>query len=595
MAYSVLVGIVGGLGAILFNVIFLFCREQLLIGVCGFTPPMPGGEIVPGVTSQPINPHPNYWIFVIPALGGLVSSLIVWFLAREAEGDGTDAVIDSFHRSRGFIRARAPLVKIIASSITVGSGGSAGREGPITLIGAGFGSILASLFHLSDRERRILIIAGVGAGVGSIFRAPLGGALFATEVLYRDAEIEYEALIPAFIASIVGYSVYCPLSGTGWHPIFTLPGVLSFSQPAALVLYAILGIVLAGFGRLWVVTYGFISRRVFRPLPVHRVFKPAIGGLVVGAIGYNIPQVLGLGYGYVQEALDGNLTISAMLLIAVAKIVATSFTVGSGGSGGVFAPSLVIGGLAGGAVGKSFSLLLPSLKLEPGAFVLVGMAGYFAGVGKVPISAMLMVSEMTMGYGLIVPLMLVVAVCFLITGERTTIYEKQVARRVDSPAHVGDFIIDIFETIKVRDICRAEARPGLIEEGTPLEEVLRLTTETTRMCYPVGNAKGELTGIIMLDDLRAAFFEPDLFPLIIARDIAVRSFPRIYLEDDLSSALRKMMESNATELPVVDEQQSSVVLCTLSRQDLIQAYHRSVRDYLSRREPVRCRPSTFSS
>ena len=235
IAYAVLVGIVGGLGAMLFNVIFLTVRWVFLIKICDYSPPLPGGEMADWPPDGPMDLTPNLWILVIPAVGGLLSSLLVWYFAREAEGDGTDAVIEAFHKARGIVRLRASLIKIVSSSITVGSGGSAGREGPITMIGAGFGSALASLLKLSDRERRILVLAGVGAGVGSIFRAPLGGALFATEVLYRDAEFEYEALIPAFIASIVGYSVYCPLSGAGWGAIFAIPEVgFQFAQPSVL-------------------------------------------------------------------------------------------------------------------------------------------------------------------------------------------------------------------------------------------------------------------------------------------------------------------------------------------------------------------------
>lgn len=467
--------------------------------------------------------------------------------------------------------------------MTIGSGGSAGREGPIAQIGAGFGSVLANFLRLSDRERRILVLAGVGAGIGSIFRAPLGGALFATEVLYRDAEFEYEALIPAFIASIVGYSVYCPLSGAGWGAIFTLPREgFWFNQPSLLLLYGLLGPILALFGAVYVKTFYWMRYRVFGQLRIPDMFKPAIGGLVVGLIALFLPEVLGMGYGHLQRAITGDMAVGLMLLVALGKIVATSLTVGSGGSGGVFAPSLVIGGMLGGAFGKLFEPLFPNV--ESGSFVLVGMAGFFAGAGKVPVSAMLMVSEMTVGYGLLVPLMLAVAVSYALAGERVTIYEKQVGRRVDSPAHLGDFIVDILETISVREVCRRDPPVPFIKEDSPLEDVLHLTTESPYSCFPVVNDQGEMTGVVFLDDIRSAFFEPEIFPLVIARDIEVTSVPTIVEGENLSSALRKLMESRSAELPVVDENEPTRVVGMLSRQDLILAYHKKVRAHLTARQ-----------
>jgi len=583
LVYSILVGAVGGFGGIVFNFLYQHCNHLMMEKICHYSAPAPGGEAKSAEKiSTPI--RPNLWILIIPAVGGLISGFIVYRYAPEAEGHGTDAVVESFHRARGIIRSRTPIVKIIASSITIGSGGSAGREGPIAQIGAGFGSVLASLLRLSDRERRILVVAGVGAGIGSIFRAPLGGALFATEVLYRDPEFEYEGLIPAFIASIVGYSVYCPLSGTGWGAIFKLPAEgFHFSHPSTLVLYGILGPVLALFGAIYVKAF-YWTRDRFRDLRIPNTFKPAIGGIGVGLLALVAPQVLGMGYGYLQQAIDGNLAIKTMLLIGIGKIVATSLTVASGGSGGVFAPSLVIGGMLGGALGMVFSNWFPGLGIHPGEFVLVGMAGFFAGAGKVPVSSMIMVSEMTVGYGLVVPLMLVVAVTYALSGGRLTIYEKQVGRRVESPAHTGDFIVDILETIPVRDVYRPETSLPIVSESTPLEDVLHLTTETTHTCFPVVNEKGEMAGVILLEDLRSAFFEPELFSLVIARDIAVKSFPVIFLDENLSSALRKLMESGSTELPVVEEKNPKVAVGLLSRHDLILAYHKRMRDFLARRD-----------
>ena len=245
--YSVLVGVIAGLGAVAFT--FLLDHSKLLFaGVFGaYVPPSPAGESL-GLPNVMERPH--WWIFLlVPTIGGLLSGLIVFCLAPEAEGHGTDALINSYHRFRGIIRKRIPFVKTIASVITIGSGGSAGREGPIAQVGAGFASFFATSLKLSDRERRIFILAGAGAGIGSIFKAPLGGALFATEVLYRETEFEYEAIIPSVVSSIVAYTVFA--SFFGWDPIFATPKFL-FNHPAELLLYALFGIICAVTGGFYV-------------------------------------------------------------------------------------------------------------------------------------------------------------------------------------------------------------------------------------------------------------------------------------------------------------------------------------------------------
>ena len=303
----------------------------------GYSIPVPGGE---GSTVIPAEPTRRWLLLVVPAIGGLLSGLLVFSLAPEAEGHGTDAMIDAFHRKRGIIRKRVPFIKTIASALTIGSGGSAGREGPIAQVGSGFGSAPAGWLKSSDRERRLLVLAGAGAGIGAVFRAPLGGALFVVEVLYREMEFESAALVPAFVASIVSYSIYCGVSGK-WGAIFRVPDA-TFTHPLELPLYLVLGLVCALMGILYVKVFYGVRDRVFRRIPLPRHVKPALGGLAVGVIGYFLPQVLGMGYGWVQLAIDGNLALGLIVTIAFVKILATGLTISSGGSGGVFAPSMVI-------------------------------------------------------------------------------------------------------------------------------------------------------------------------------------------------------------------------------------------------------------
>jgi len=262
----------------------------------------------------------------IPALGGLISGIIVFSLAPETEGHGTDAMIDSFHRNRGIVRKRTPIIKTIASAITIGSGGSAGKEGPIAQIGSGFGSILGSLLRVADRERRIMLLAGAAGGIGAVFKAPLGAALFATEVLYRKEDFEFEAIIPCILSSIVGFMVFTLYDSTG--TLFHIPP-LSLATPAQLPFYAVLGFTCAALGYLYIRFFYQTRDCFFRHLKVSKKLRPAVGGLMVGIIAFFLPEVLGGGYKWIQSAIDGHLTFEIMAMLVFAKIAATSFTISS--------------------------------------------------------------------------------------------------------------------------------------------------------------------------------------------------------------------------------------------------------------------------
>ena len=350
-----------------------------------------------------------------------------------------------------------------------------------------------------------------------MFRAPLGGALFATEVLYREQDFEYEGLLPAIISAIVGYSVYS--LWYGWGSIFATPK-LTFNQPEHLILYLIFGVLAAGLGIVYVrVFYGFRDR-IFRKLKIKRHFRPALGGLMLGIMAYVFPPVLGTGYGWIQLALYGEIALATLIIFPFLKIIATSLTVGSGGSGGVFAPSLVIGGMLGGAFGTICNMLLPEWQLEPAAFIMVGMAGFFAGIAKVPIASLIMVAEMTGSYGLLVPTMLVAAVAVLISGK-TTIYEMQVASRAESPAHRGEFILSILENMHVRSCMIPPEEHQLIKENMLLKDIISLATRTSLNSFFLVDANRRLIGVIALDDLRRVILDAHLGPILVARDLAV--------------------------------------------------------------------------
>ncbi|MCD6352688.1 MAG: chloride channel protein [Proteobacteria bacterium] len=577
--YGLLIGVVAGLGAVLFFYLLKVSQHFFLNIMGGYYPPLPAGEALDSVGKEGLY-GPRWLLALVPGLGGFIAGVLVYSLAPEAEGHGTDAMIDSFHRGRGIVRARVPFVKLIASALTIGSGGSAGREGPIAQIGSGFGSYLASILKLSDRERRIMLLAGAGAGIGAIFKSPLGGALFATEVLYRAPEFEFEALIPAMIASIVSYSVFGSIMG--WEPIFAIP-YLEFRHPCELLFYGLLGIICAVGGIFYVkIFYGFRDR-IFNRIPIRNHLKPALGGFMLGVVAFFLPQTLEMGYGYVQLAIFGKMTIMMMFVIAVVKIFATSFTISSGGSGGVFAPSLTIGAMLGGGFGQICHSFFPQIITQPEAFVLVGMAGFFAGVAKVPIASIIMVCEMTQGYGLLVPLMMVSLIAYMFSS-RWTIYEKQVPLRIKSPAHRGDFNINILEHLTVKDALSRPQKLHLIPENTGFRKILDLVASTTTSQFPIVNAKGNLSGILTFDMIRKIIQEEEIFDLLIAKDLGTEDFSAVTLEDDLNTALDKLTTIDQAEILVLDSTDPHKVLAMLSRRDIIVAYNREIQKKRLRQE-----------
>ncbi len=372
---------------------------------------------------------------VATTLGGLLVGFIVTRLAPETEGHGTDTAVRAFHRSDGVLRARVPPIKMIASALTIGSGGSAGREGPAALMAAGVGSWYASITDRDPDDRRLLLLIGMSAGLAAIFRSPIGTALFSIEVLYSEMEFETNALLYTMLASIVAYAVngvfvgFAPLFNI---PILDVPGTVDFAWFA--VLGAAAGLVAA---MLPMVFYGVGA--VFKGLNVPAQYKPAIGGFVVGVMAMAIPQVIGGGYGWMQQAIDGGMLAGTLLLLVFAKTLAMSLTVSSGGSGGVFAPSLFVGTMLG-------AFFAEIMHMAPAPFAIVGMAAVFAGAARVPIASLLMVTEMTGGYTLLVPAALAVMLSYVVQGvvsngfKYRSLYQEQVPRPSESPAHHSEHL-----------------------------------------------------------------------------------------------------------------------------------------------------------
>ncbi len=595
-----LVGMVAGLGAIVFDVLGQTVTRYTLTQFAGYTPLEAAGE---HARFAHVNQSLSPWMLVaIMTLGGLVSGVIVFKFAPEAEGHGTDAAIDAFHNKRGRVRAIVPIVKTIASAVTLGTGGSGGREGPIAQIGSGFGAWLGTKLKLSGRERRIMLAAGMGAGIGAIFRAPLAGAVFAGEILYSDADLEADVIVPAAAASIIAYSVYVQSlpPDVRFVPIFGDALEHTFASPLELLAYLVLAVVLVLVGGLYVRTF-YGTQKLFHKLPVIPHVRPAIGAALAGLIGIGLYEifsnepailgVLGTGYGTLQIALTAATSLGIPLLVVIAfmKIVTTSLTIGSGGSAGVFGPSMVIGGCTGAAVGLTMQRFFPNLVSEPETFAVVGMAGFFSGIARAPISTIIMVRALTGDFGLLVPTMLVTTSTFVMS-HRFRLYQKQVPTRMDSMAHRGDFIIDVLEGLQVKDIFNPDRKVTKIPEGMTVEDIVHHLAYSSQNYFPVVNSDEKMVGIFCDDDVRGYLYDESLWKLAVARDIMIDKFLSVAPDDDLNTALLRFTSHDLDELPVLDPDQPGVLMGMLRRRETIAAYNQRVmelkRDSKEDEEPV---------
>ncbi len=556
VALAALIGVIGGLGAVLFS-IGLDVATHLLLGViAGFTPPTPFGE-----GGSPITGAARPWLIpLVVAGGGLIAGIIVVKFAPEAEGHGTDAAIAAFHHHPRRIRARIPLVKLVASAITIGSGGSGGREGPTAQISAGFGSFLARWLDLDARDARIAVAAGMGAGIGAIFRAPLGGAILGAEILYRD-DVESDALVPSFIASIVAYSIFGAF--LGFTPIFG-QATAAFTDPRQLLYYALIGILAGAGGRVYIWVFATATAR-FKALRISPMLKPALAGLVVGGVGIVVPGVLGTGYGWVQVAMDRDLLgvpLWMILILPFAKILATSLTIGSGGSGGIFGPGMVIGGLLGASLWRILDGVAPLLPISPAPFVIVAMMALFGSIAHAPLAVMLMVAEMTGNLGMLAPAMIAVGLASVVVGERS-IYASQLGNRAESPAHRFRFAEPLLAAVPVGDALRT-TRSALRDTDDP-RRWRALLAEAGVPGAPVIDRHGRLAGVVTVARLKAADEDTPTADLL-------EHWPTVDERDGLDVALDAFANHRVAWLPVVRDE---ALVGIVSARDVMSIYRRA--------------------
>jgi CIC family chloride channel protein len=569
LVLGAMVGVVAGLGAVVFYDALRLASYVFLQLLAGYHVPEPiseGGAVASAHFARP------WAIPLVACVGALLGALLVFSIAPDAEGHGTDAAIDAVHHNPRGVRLRTVFVKIVASALTIGSGGSGGREGPTGQISAGFGSLLARTFDLSPEDARITVASGIGSGIGAIFGAPLGGAVLATEILYRD-DFEVEALLPAFIASIVGYSVWGSFEGFG--PLFGYVGNYHLTSAMPLVWFALIGILGGLVGLLYAKGfYGMVA--AFARLPLPRWVRPAIGGAIVGCIALAIPEVLGTGYGWIQQSLGTHLLqipLWIVLILPFARIATTGLSIGSGGSGGIFGPGMVIGAFVGAAVWRVLEPVVPSLGHDPAPYVIVGMVACFGSISRAPLAVMLMVAEMTGTLSLIVPAMLAVGLATLIVRRSDdTIYRSQLKSRAESPAHRILTGLPLLARVAVAD-AMAPARCVLVEPADA-HVFARELEECGESAAPLVDPSGHYLGVVTLASLRARVTGDD-----VVTDVPIDSISApVYLDVHLDVVLDILTSTPQTWAAVLDADRH--VVGTIALSDIVQNYQRTARTYL---------------
>jgi chloride channel protein, CIC family len=580
---AAVVGAAAGLvGAGFFAALEGVQRILLEIGA-GYRPLRAHGETFLGeVEGRPFRP---FLLLLLPAAGALLSGLLTRW-APEARGGGGDATIEAFHHKGGVVRPRVIGIKAAASILTLGSGGSGGREGPTMQIGAALGSLAGRWLKTTARERQILLIAGVAAGISAVFRTPLGAALLAAEVLYRD-DFESDALVPAVLASVVAYSVVISIHGES--TLFAHAPSYPFI-PRHLPLYLGLAVLVA------LSAVGFLAllrgvQRLSARLPIAPWLRPACGGLALGIVAVPIVILagdhlgrpgqglgfLGGGYGAAQLAITGHVdllpggwgAVKVLLALAAVKALATSLTIGTGGSAGDFAPSLVLGALVGGAFGHAVKLLLGDAALDPGAFALVGMATFYGGIAHVPLASMVLVCELAGSYDLLVPLMLAEGVAFVVLRRRS-LYPSQVAARRDSPAHRDRLALDALAGVHVRDIMKTGRPYASFAPDTPAAEVVRRVSDLPwQDVFPVLTCEGLVAGIITPEGLRILAGARELEVVAIAADV-MQPPVTVAIDDDARAATQALLKAGLPEIPVIDAE--GRIAGFLGESEIAQAY-----------------------
>ncbi|PKN65693.1 MAG: chloride channel protein [Deltaproteobacteria bacterium HGW-Deltaproteobacteria-15] len=518
---------------------------------------------------------PWYQRLWIPALGGLVVGPLVYFFAREAKGHGVPEVMEAVALRRGIIRKRVVIVKTLASALTIGTGGSVGREGPIVQIGSAIGSTFGQMLRLSGERTKTLVGCGAAAGIAATFNAPIAGTMFALEIILGDFGLA--TFSPIVISSVVSTAVSRHYLGN--YPAFQVPSYQLLSA-WELPLYVLLGLFCAVIAVVFTKTvYGFED--FFSKIRIPEYLKATLGGLVLGMIAIWFPHVLGVGYPAIDLALMGKLSWWFLFLLILVKILATSITLGGGGSGGIFAPSLFLGAMAGGFFGIVVNEYLPGVTASPGAYSIVGMAALVSGTTHGPLGAILILFEMTGNYRIILPLMIACIISSVLSGQllKESIYTMKLIRRgVDIRAGKE---VNVLKSIPVKEAMKNDVET--VPETMSLGRLAEKIATSKYNSFPVLNAGGKLVGVLSYLDYHDVLFDPELHNLVVAGELATRVVVTVSEEDSLFTALGRITSKDFSILPVVGRDDPLLIRGVVTRRDIMSAYNSAVtkKDVLS--------------
>ncbi len=553
---AIIIGVLAGFGAIGIRLLIMAISNLAFLG--------------DGTLLENIVQSPWYIKLAIPMIGGLLVGPLIYFLAPEAKGHGVPEVMQSILLKGGIIRPRVALVKALASSITIGSGGSVGREGPIIQIGSSLGSTVGQFFKMSGHRMKTLVGCGAAAGIAAAFNAPIAGALFAVEIILMD--FAFAQFSPIVIASVTATAISHIFEGN--LATFQVPHY-ELVNPLELLFYVMLGLLAALVSYLFIKVLYWFEDFFDEKVKIPEYFQPAIGGIIIGVIALKFPEIMGVGYDSINNALHGETVWRVALVLIFVKIFATSLTLGSGGSGGIFAPSLFIGAMLGCFFGSFVHSYFPTITASPGAYALVAMGGLVAGTTRAPITAIIIVFELTNDYNIILPLMITCIISTILSSKlsRESIYTlKLLLRKINLKEGTE---INIMKSIFVRDVYSTKFES--ISETDGFIDVVKHVISKRDPYFAVLDGKGFLVGIISIHDIKSFLFEgEELQNLIIARDIALKDFDVVNLDNNCQEVLDKMSQSGFLGLPVVDSINNKKMLGMVWQKDILHAYHKEI-------------------
>ena len=523
-----------------------------------------------GTVLENIMNTPWYLIILVPTIGGLIVGPLIYFFAPEAKGHGVPEVMQAILLKGGKIRPRVAAVKALASAITIGTGGSVGREGPIIQIGSSIGSTVGQLFKVPQRKLKTLVACGAAAGIAAAFNAPIAGALFAVEIILMDFAVAQFSpiVISAVMATVISHSYEGNLAAFSVR-------AYEYASPYELVFYFILGAASGLVSYLFIKVLYYSEDFFDEKVKIPEYFKPVIGGLGIGVMALFFPQVMGVGYDSINSALHGEMIWYVALGLVFLKIISTSLTLGSGGSGGIFAPSLFMGAMLGYFVGDIANQFFPDITANPGAYALVAMGGLVAGTTRAPITAIIIVFELTYDYEIILPLMITSIVSLIVSSylSRESIYTLKLLLRGISIKEGTE--TNVMESIFVKNVYNKEFTQ--IEVSDNFSKVVNTVLSGKGVEFPVINKKSNIIGIISMNDLKELLFEKDsLNSLLIAGDLANTDFKVLTPEDNCKQALEIMRLHDFEAIPIVETFNSKIIIGMLWRKDIQDAYQKEI-------------------